>query len=165
MCIRVSSSADRGVPIRERQMARFFRFVDQHYPQTERIFVALDNWFVHSHLYVLDYLSNNCPRIELVPLPTYAPWTNPMEKVWLKLYRELLYLHPYDDDWQGFKQAIEDWLAQYSTGYIHHEYTEFRSLGSLLDDYRKESYREPTSLRSDHSRYPGCCPGRPSSYP
>ena len=38
-----------------------------------------------------------------------------MEKVWLKLYRTLLYHHPYDDDWDGLKQAIEDWLAQYAT--------------------------------------------------
>lgn len=53
-------------------MARFFRFVDQHYPTAERIFVVLDNWFVHFHPYVLEYLAKNCPRIELVPLPTYA---------------------------------------------------------------------------------------------
>jgi transposase len=98
------------------EMARFFRFVDQHYPQAQRIFVVLDNWFVHFHPYVLDYLAKHCPRIELVPLPTYAPWTNPMEKVWLKLSRDLLYHHPYDDDWEGLKQAVEDWLAQYLTG-------------------------------------------------
>ena len=39
-----------------------------------------------------------------------------MEKVWLILYRALLYHHPYDDDWDGLKQAVEDWLAQYKTG-------------------------------------------------
>ena len=53
-------------------MARFFRFVDQHYPTAERIFLILDNWFVHFHPYVLEYLAKQCPRIELVPLPTYA---------------------------------------------------------------------------------------------
>ena len=53
-------------------MTRFFRFVDQHYPQAERIFLVLNNWFVHFHPYVLDYLAKNCPRDELVPLPTYA---------------------------------------------------------------------------------------------
>jgi hypothetical protein len=57
-------------PVQE--MARFFRFVDQHYPTAERIFLVLDNWFVH--------------------------------------------LHPYDDDCDGLKQAVEDWLAQYTTG-------------------------------------------------
>jgi hypothetical protein len=39
-----------------------------------------------------------------------------MEKVWLKLYRELLYHHPYDDDWEGLQQAVEDWLVQYTSG-------------------------------------------------
>ena len=57
-------------PVQE--MARFFRFVDQHYPTAERIFLVLDHWLVHFHPYVLEYLSKQCPRIELVPLPTYA---------------------------------------------------------------------------------------------
>jgi hypothetical protein len=97
-------------------MARFFRFVDQHSPQAQRIFVVLDNCFVHFHPYVLDYLAKHCPRIELVPLPTSAPWSNAMEKVCLKLSRERLSHHRYDDDWEGLKQAVEDWLAQYVTG-------------------------------------------------
>jgi hypothetical protein len=104
----------RTYPVQE--MSRFFRFVDQHYPTAERIFLVLDNWFVHVHPYVLDYLAKDCPRIELVPLPTYAPWTNPMEKVWLKLYQELLYHHPYDDDWDGLKRTIENWLDRYVSG-------------------------------------------------
>ena len=54
------------------EMARFFRFVDQHSPRAEQVFVVLDNWFVHFHSYVLDYLAKHCPHIELVPLPTYA---------------------------------------------------------------------------------------------
>jgi hypothetical protein len=39
-----------------------------------------------------------------------------MEKVWLKLYRELLYHHLFDDDWDGLKHAVEDWLGQYTVG-------------------------------------------------
>jgi hypothetical protein len=54
--------------------------------------------------------SNWCPY----PLTLASP--NPMEKVWLKLSRELLYHHPYDDDWEGLKQAVEDWLGKYTLG-------------------------------------------------
>jgi hypothetical protein len=54
------------------EMARFFRFVDQHSPQAEWVFLVLDSWFVHFHPSVLEYLAKQCPRIELVPLPTYA---------------------------------------------------------------------------------------------
>ena len=42
--------------------------------------------------------------------------TNLMEKVWLKLSRELLYHYPYDDDWEGLQQAVEEWLAQFAGG-------------------------------------------------
>jgi hypothetical protein len=34
-------------------------------------------------------------RIRFVSLPTYAPWTNPTEKYWLKLSRKWLRFHPY----------------------------------------------------------------------
>jgi hypothetical protein len=74
-CLNVStgqliSRQRRTSPVQD--MARFFRFVDQHYPTAERIFVVVDNWCVHFHPYVLEDLAKQCPRIELVPLPTYA---------------------------------------------------------------------------------------------
>jgi len=31
--------------------------------------------------------------ITLVYLPTYAPWLNPIEKLWRKAYQEVLHLH------------------------------------------------------------------------
>jgi transposase len=37
-------------------------------------------------------------KIVLVPLPTYAPWTNPVEKVWRKLCQEVLHLHEFVDE-------------------------------------------------------------------
>ena len=39
-----------------------------------------------------------------------------MEKVWLKLYRELLYHHSYDDVWEQLKQVAQDWLGKYTDG-------------------------------------------------
>jgi hypothetical protein len=99
-----------------KDMYRFFFFVAQHYPEAERIFIVLDNWSVHFHPYVLEHLQKQCPNVELVPLPTYAPWANPMEKVWHKLYGDVLDQHPFVDHWQQLKQAVQHWLEQYAHG-------------------------------------------------
>ncbi|MBL1378410.1 transposase [Zobellella iuensis] len=33
--------------------------------------------------------------IQIVPLPTYASWLNPIEKLWRKLRQELTHPHPW----------------------------------------------------------------------
>ena len=55
-----------------KQMYRYFRLVEKRYPRAERITIALDNWPVHFHAFVLEELAKRHSRIELLPLPTYA---------------------------------------------------------------------------------------------
>jgi putative transposase len=43
--------------------------------------VIQDNWNIHTHPEVLTALARY-PRIKPVWLPTYAPWLNPIEKLW-----------------------------------------------------------------------------------
>lgn len=71
---------------------------------------------VHFHGYVSDHLAARNSRIRLLPLPTYAPWTNPMEKVWLKLCREVLTQHPYGACWQELKALITRWFDKHREG-------------------------------------------------
>src|SRR5262249_46456582 len=78
-----------------KEMYRFFYHVQEHYPEADVIYIALDNWSVHFHPYVLENLQRIHSKIRLLPLPTYAPWTNPIEKFWLKLNREFMNQHPY----------------------------------------------------------------------
>lgn len=89
-------------------LLRFYRAVEAAYPDAQRIFIALDNWSPHFHPDILLALQSS--RITLLRLPTYAPWTNPVEKVWLRLNQELLHLHPFTDDWQGLQTAVQQWL-------------------------------------------------------
>ena len=100
-----------GVPA----ILRFFRDLVATYPG-QRIFLVLDNWPVHFHPDVLAALEPQTspfpffrppswsdqpsPRakrldlpIQLVPLPTYSPWLNPIEKLWRKLKQDVLHLH------------------------------------------------------------------------
>jgi transposase len=91
-----------------------FRQAQQTYPEADRIFIVLDNWSVHFHPDVLAALQNS--PIELVRLPTYAPWTNPIEKLWHWLYKDVLYLHPFAQDWLHLQQQISAWLLQFREG-------------------------------------------------
>ena len=71
---------------------------------------------MHFHAFVREELAKRKSRIELLPLPTYAPWTNPTEKLWRLLGKDVLDQHAFVEDWLGLKQAVTDWLAQYAHG-------------------------------------------------
>lgn len=103
------------------------------------ICIAQDNWSVHYHpdVCVALHLQNwkwpprlpptwpteaspktkqlNLP-IRLLPLPTYASWTNPIDKLWFNLRQEVLHLHRFEDDWDATKQAVPSFLDQFNHG-------------------------------------------------
>lgn len=93
------------------QLKRYYQQLEAAYPQAERLYLVQDNWPVHRHPELLTYFVTS--RITPLFLPTYAPWTNPVEKVWLRLKQELLHLHDFADDWTGLQAAVQDWLAQW----------------------------------------------------
>jgi transposase len=120
-----------GVPA----LIRFFRDLAAAYP-SRRIFLALDNWPVHYHPDVLAALEPQTspfpffrppswsdapsPRakrlnlpIQLVPLPTYAPWLNPIEKLWRWLKQDVLHLHRLADDLPTLRSLVLDFLARF----------------------------------------------------
>jgi len=99
-----------------KEMYRSFRLVEKRYPKAERITIALDNWPVHFHAFVLEELAKRHSRVELLPLPTYAPWTNPTEKVWRLLAKDELNQHEFLEDWKGLQQAVTAWFAKYDQG-------------------------------------------------
>jgi len=99
-----------------KEMYRFFYYVQKQYPQAKVIYMALDNWPVHFHAYVQEHLARmkSPNRLRFLPLPTYAPWTNPTEKYWLKLSREWLRFHPFAGDKLIFKRELDGWLHRHS---------------------------------------------------
>ena len=86
-------------------MSAFYATVAAAYPDVEQIYIALDNWRVH-------FDAPTPSRVTLLPLPTYAPWTNPCEDLWRGLVREVLAHHPYGDDWAGVQDAVSEWLTR-----------------------------------------------------
>lgn len=129
--------------IRIATLVGFLKQVREAYPEAERIYLVQDNWPVHVHPDVLVALEKQetkferkCPKnwpstasekakkkygnlnlaIQLVPLPTYASWANPIEKVWRKLRQEVLHQHKWAEDVQKLKEEVNGWLDKFKEG-------------------------------------------------
>ena len=123
-----------GVP----QLIRFYQALVAAYPG-RRLYVVLDNWPVHFHPDVLAALepqrspfpflrprswpAEPGPRarrlnlpIQLVPLPTYSPWANPIEKLWRWLKQDVLHLHRLADDLPALRARVLAFLDRFQDG-------------------------------------------------
>lgn len=87
--------------------------IAQTYPRAKKIFVVQDNWSIHKHPDVLTALEEY-PRIEPIWLPTYAPWLNPIEKLWRWLKETILKMHCLADNWPALHQRVNDFLDQFA---------------------------------------------------
>ena len=105
-----------GYIVGRQQVSQFYGLLNRAYPKTvERIYVIQDNWNIHTHPDVLTALAKS-PRITPVWLPTYAPWLNPLEKLWRWLRQDLLKMHRWVEDWPHVKQRVQDFLDQFAQG-------------------------------------------------
>ena len=89
--------------------------MNQRYAGVNHIYVVQDNWSIHRHDDVLTALQQ-LPRLEPVWLPTYAPWLNPIEKVWRWLRQDQLYLHRLASDWTTLRLRVNAFLDQFAAG-------------------------------------------------
>lgn len=120
-------------------VADFWGQLRAAYPDVECIYAAIDNWPVHFHADALAPLQpqqlpwppyvpphwptkssgkvsqDNLP-IQLLCLPTYASWLNPIEKLWRWLKQDVVHLHPFSDDWPLLKQQVAGFLDQFGDG-------------------------------------------------
>jgi hypothetical protein len=85
------------------------------YPQAERIYAIQDNWSIHKHPDVQQALGH-WPQVEPVWLPTYAPWLNPIEKLWRWLRQDVLKLHRLAEDWRAVRERVRQFLDQFADG-------------------------------------------------
>jgi hypothetical protein len=98
-----------------RQVIQFYRKLDAAYSTVKRLYVVQDNWSIHQHPDVVAALTG-LPRIEPVWLPTYAPWLNPIEKLWRWLRQDQLYVHRLAHDWPLLRQRVNGFLDQFAGG-------------------------------------------------
>jgi hypothetical protein len=119
------------------QLRHFYRAVVAAYPRTECIYLVQDNWPVHFHPNLLSGLMpQGCPwppklshswsvttvqmwqqpplPIQILCLPTYASWCNPIEKLWRWLKQEVLHLHTMAEDWPGLRRQVATFLDRFA---------------------------------------------------
>lgn len=120
-------------------LSKFWTQVRDAYPTAETIYVVVDNWPVHFHPDALarlqpqdfpwpPFVPEHWPKapskravkddlpIQLLCLPTYASWLNPIEKLWRWLKQDVIHMHRFSDDWQGLKEHVADFLDQFQPG-------------------------------------------------
>jgi hypothetical protein len=121
-----------------RELNDFWNTLHKAYPLAEQIYVVLDNWPIHFHPDVLARLQpQNLPfpprlsrtwrqearptvstvtplPIQLLNLPTYASWLNPVEKLWRWLKQEVLHLHRHSDDFSALQRCVAAFLDQFT---------------------------------------------------
>lgn len=118
---------------------KFYKALTEAYPNARVIYVAQDNWPNHASPKVLAPLEAqrtvffpktyptwstaeryttppNALPIQLIFLPTYAPWTNPIEKLWRWLKQDVLHLHRFSDHWKDLKQRVVNFMMQFENG-------------------------------------------------
>jgi transposase len=97
------------------KVSAFYRQVDQVYADARHIYLIQDNWSIHAHPDVQATLAA-LPRLEVVWLPTYAPWLNPIEKLWRWLKQDVLKQHRLAADWSALRQRVCTFLDQFASG-------------------------------------------------
>ena len=104
-----------GYIVGRQQVIQFYSQLDHAYPAADLLYVIQDNWNIHTHPEVLAALARY-PRLKPVWLPTYAPWLNPIEKLWRWVRQDVLKMHRWVEDWPQVKQRVRDFLAQFAHG-------------------------------------------------
>jgi len=93
----------------------FYHQLVAAYGEARRIYVVQDNWSIHRHEDVQDALAG-VPQIEVVWLPTYAPWLNPIEKLWRLMREQVSTLHRLASDWDVLRERVNAFLSQFAEG-------------------------------------------------
>jgi putative transposase len=87
------------------RLAKSVRELSELCPEAERIYLAWDNWPNHNHPKVQAALASQ-PRVRVLPLPTYSPWLNPIEKVWRRTRQRVTHAHPWSDDFREYREQV-----------------------------------------------------------
>lgn len=123
-----------------KELRKSFQKVCADYPQAHTIYLVVDNWPVHFHPELQSCLTTQTQPfgvklppswskikpsgkhtnwqlpIQMISLPTYASWLNPIEKLWKLLKKELTNQLAKPDDIDLLKSQAERFFAQFEQG-------------------------------------------------
>lgn len=101
-----------GCIIGRKQVSAFYRQLAEQYARFEKVYVIEDNWNIHTHddgQATVEQL----PHLEVVGLPTYASWLNPIENLWRWTRQTVLHRHRLSDRWAELKQRVASYFDQF----------------------------------------------------
>jgi transposase len=92
-----------------RPICAFLRQVRKHYGSSVELIIAWDNWPPHHAQDVVGTAAQL--NIKLLYTPTYAPWTNAIEKLWDLLKDDVLRQHRLSNCWNELRRRVDWFLA------------------------------------------------------
>jgi transposase len=104
-----------GYIVGRQQVCAFYRQLAEQYARFQKTYVIEDNWNIHTHPDVQATLKQ-LPHLEVVELPTYASWLNPIEKLWRWVRQTVLHRHRLSDRWDDLKQRVASFFDQFKDG-------------------------------------------------
>ena len=118
----------------------FYTQISKRYPNAERIYLIQDNRAIHFHANLMAALLPQAQEfqkptpptwtgkhskkigklaklpIEIVQLPTYASWTNPIEKLWRWVRQSVIHLHRLSNEWTRLQEKVLAFMKQFKDG-------------------------------------------------
>lgn len=91
-----------------RVLVKFLRRLRHDYGSGIELVIVWDNWPPHHHKEIRAAAAE--VEIQLLYTPTYAPWTNPIEKVWKQVKDDVLRLHRLSSAWSELVQLVDLYL-------------------------------------------------------
>ena len=92
----------------------FLQHLREAYPPEVSLRLVLDNWSVHVHPRTQALAATL--GIQLLYLPTYASWLNPIEKLWRWLQQDAIHCHDTPRDVATLRERVRAFLDQFKTG-------------------------------------------------
>jgi transposase len=95
------------------EVSDFLRQLTRRYLRARTIYVVWDNWPPHLSKEVQRVFAEQ-PRLQAISLPTYAPWLNPIEKLWRWFRQQVDYLHRHAGDWPLHQEHVHQFFEQFT---------------------------------------------------
>lgn len=99
--------------VRAGRFAKFLKTIADKYLNYRKVYIVMDNWPVHFHDKVQE-VTKKLSNVIILPLPTYSPFLNYIEKVWKWVKQRVTHAHPWadDDDLVELKTQVAKALEQ-----------------------------------------------------
>lgn len=95
--------------INSQSTIELLKTIENKHPELSKIFIIRDNAKYYSSQLVKEYLETS--KIEFIPLPSYSPNLNLIERLWKFFKKKILY-NKYYESFDIFEQVVDDFFQR-----------------------------------------------------